>query len=78
MRYRMDIGEDSVNHLIGMCLQNKAEAEWIFDLLVTRNLREVNLITGNLHLTQEEHADFVARFSAEVEPTIWESSFRKH
>ena len=78
MRYRMDINVDSVDHLIGKCLYNKTEAEWMFDILVTRNLREINLITGNLRLTQEEHADFVDRFSAEVEPTIWESSFRNH
>lgn len=78
MRYRMNIGDDSVNHLIGQCLRNKADAERIYDILVSRNLRKVDLITGSIHLSPEEHADFVARFSAEVEPTLWESSFRKH
>jgi hypothetical protein len=74
----MNIGDDSVNHLIGQCLRNKADAERIYDILVSRNLRKVDLITGSIHLSPEEHADFVARFSAEVEPTLWESSFRKH
>lgn len=78
MRYRMKIGEDSVNHLIGQCLRSKKDAEWIYDVLVSRNLRKVDLITGSVHLSPQEHSEFVARFSAEVEPTIWESSFRKH
>lgn len=78
MRYRMDIGEDSVSHLIGQCLRSKEDAEQIYNVLISRNLKKVDLITGSVHLTPKEHADFVARFSAEVEPTIWESSFRKH
>ncbi len=78
MRYRMDIGDDSVSHLIGQCLRSKTDAERIYDILVSRDLRKVDLITGSVHLTPEEHAEFVARYSAEVEPTIWESSFRKH
>lgn len=78
MRYRMTLGDDSVSHLIGQCLRSKADAERLYDLLISRNLRKVDLITGSIHLSPEQHADFVARFSAEVEPTIWESSFRKH
>lgn len=78
MRYHASVGDDSVSHLIGQCLRSKKDAEWIYDILVSRNLRKVDLITGTVHLTQQEHAEFVARFSSEVEPTIWESSFRKH
>lgn len=78
MRYRMNIGDDRVSHLIGQCLRSRKEAEWIYDLLVSKDLRKVDLITGSVHLTPDEHAEFVARFSAEVEPTLWESSFRKH
>jgi hypothetical protein len=77
MRYRANIGDDRVSHLIGQCLRSKADAEWIYDLLVSRDLRKVDLITGSVHLSPEEHAEFVARFSSEVEPTIWESAFRK-
>ena len=78
MRYRANIGDDSVSYLIGQCLRSKADAERIFDLLISRNHRKIDLITGSVHLSPEQHAEFVARFSAEVEPTIWESSFRKH
>lgn len=78
MRYRMNIGEDRVSYLIGQCLRNKADAEWIFDVLISRNLRKIGLLVGSIDLTPEEHAEFVYRFSAEVEPNIWESSFRKH
>lgn len=78
MRYRMDIGDDSVNHLIGQCLRSKADAKRIYDILVSGQQRTIDLITGSVHLTPAEHAEFVTRFSAEVEPTIWESSFRKH
>jgi hypothetical protein len=77
MRYRMNFGDDSVSHLIGQCQRSKKDAEWIYDLLVSRNLRKVDLITGSVHLSPEEHAEFVTRFSAEIEPTIWNSSFRK-
>lgn len=78
MRYRMNIGGDGVDHLIGQCLRSKVDAERLYDVLISRNLRKVDLITGSVHLSPEEHAEFVARFSAEVEPTLWESSFRKH
>ena len=78
MRYRMNIGEDAVSHLIGRCLRNKAEAERFYDILISKNQNKIDLITGSVHLTPEQHAEFVARFSAEIEPTLWESSFRKH
>lgn len=78
MRYRMTTDGDTVNHLIGRCLSNKADAVRMFDTLIKRNGRQIELFTGTVDLTQAEHDDFVARFSAEVEPTLWESSFRKH
>ena len=78
MRYRMNVGDDRVSHLIGQCLRSKTDAEWIYDILVSQNLRKIDLITGSVHLSAEEHAEFIARFSAEIEPTIWESSFLKH
>jgi hypothetical protein len=78
MRYRVDIGDDNVSRLIGHCLRNRKEAERIYDLLVSKGFRKVDLITGSVHITPSDLAEFVARFSAEVEPTLWESSFRKH
>ncbi len=78
MRFRMDIGDDNVNHLIGQCLRNKKDAEWIYDIMISRNFRNIDLITGSVHLTPQEHDELIVRFSSEVEPTIWESSFREH
>ncbi len=78
MRYRMNIETDSVSHLIGYCLRNKTEAEKIYRTVVTEKGHKVELITGSVHLSPEERAEFAARFSAEVEPAIWTSSFRKH
>lgn len=76
MRYRRSVGDDSVSHLIGECMRSKADAERVYDLLVSKNLRKIDLITGSIHLTPAEHAEFVARYSAEVNPSIWESSLR--
>lgn len=78
MRYRMDFGDDRVSHLIGCCLRNRPDAQRMYDILITQNQRKIDLITGSIHLTPQQHAEFVARFSAEIEPTLWESSFRKH
>ena len=78
MRYHTNPGDDSVNQLIGQCLRNKKDAKSIYEILVSGNSRRIDLITGSVHLTPQEHAEFIVRFSSEVEPTIWESSFRKH
>ena len=76
MRYRRCIGEDTVSHLIGECMRSKDDAERVYELLVSKNLRKIDLITGTIHLSPSEHAEFVARYSAEINPTIWESSLR--
>ena len=78
MRYRRNVGDDNVNHLIGECLRSKADARRVYDILIARKQMKIDLITGSIHLTPEEHSEFVERFSSEIEPTIWESSFRKH
>jgi len=77
MRYRRCIGEDTVSHLIGECMRSKEDAERVYDLLVSRNKRKIDLIAGTIHLSPSEHAEFVARYSSEVNPTLWESAFRK-
>jgi hypothetical protein len=77
MRYRLNTSDDRVSHLIGQCLRSKADAERIYDILVNQEMRKIDLITGSIHLSPQEHAEFVSRYSAEVQPTIWESSFRK-
>ena len=78
MRYHTDLGDDNVNYLIGRCLRSKEDAQSIYHTLISGNARNIDLITGSVHLTSLEHAEFIVRFSGEVEPTIWESSFRKH
>lgn len=78
MRYRQFTDEDNVSHLIGQCLRNKDDAKRMYEQLIAGKARKIDLITGTVHLDQQEHDEFVARFSAEVEPTLWESSFRKH
>lgn len=78
MRYRADIGDDCVGHLIGQCLRSKTEAKRIYDILIFNDRRKIDLITGSVHLTPEEHAEFAARFSSEVGPTIRGASCRKH
>lgn len=77
MRYRRSIGDDAVSHLIGECMRSKQDAERVYDLLVSKNLRKIDLITGSIHLSPAEHAEFVARYSSEVNPSFWESAFRK-
>lgn len=78
MRYHTNFSDDHVNYLIGRCLSSKKDAQSIYNTLISGNARDIDLITGSVHLTPQEHAEFVVRFSGEVEPTIWESSFRKH
>lgn len=78
MRYHMTDDGDTVSRLIGQCRRNKAEAQRMFETLIRQNRRSVELFTGTVDLSPAEHDEFVARFSAEVEPTLWESSFRKH
>lgn len=77
MRYRKLTVEDTVSHLIGQCLRNKMDAERMYELLICKDARKIDLITGSIHLSPAEHQEFVARFSSEVEPTLWESALRK-
>lgn len=78
MRYHMPPHEDTVSHLIGQCLRNKEEAKRMYDRLISRDSRKIDMFTGSIQLSDAEHDDFVARFSAEVEPTLWESGFDMH
>lgn len=78
MRYRHVIDEDHVNHLIGRCMRNKEDAKRMYDILISQNRRCIDLITGTVHLSPNEHEEFVNRFSSEIEPTLWDSARRKH
>ena len=46
MRYRVNINDDNVNHLIGQCLRSKADAKWIYDVLISRKHTKIDLITA--------------------------------
>lgn len=68
---------DRVSHLIGYCHTGRNQAERLFDTLIAHMGYDVDLPEGTIHLSQEEHDEFVARYSAEVEPTLWESKSGK-
>ncbi len=68
---------DVVTGLIKRCLQNHDEAKRLFQTLVTENRRQIDLPQEKLQLTQKQHDEFVARYSSEVGPTIWESKRAK-
>ena len=78
MRYRQFNVEDTVSHLIGRCLSNKMDAERMYEQIICQGARKIDLITGSIHLSPAERQEFISRFSAEVEPTLWESALRKH
>jgi hypothetical protein len=59
-------------------MRNKEDAQRMYDILISQNLRCIDLITGTVHLSQDEHQEFVNRFSSEIEPTLWDSARRKH
>lgn len=70
--------DDKVTLLIRHCFQEKANAEALFQHLITERARSVDLPEGRITLTPQEHDEFVERFSSEVEPTLWESKRLKH
>jgi hypothetical protein len=64
---------DIVSRLIGHCLQDPENARKLFDEVIGHKAREVDLPEGRVHLSEEQAGEFVERYSAEVEPTLWES-----
>lgn len=70
-------GGDVVTHLIKFCLENKSFAEKAFDSVTAGEKRTLQLPDGEVTLTEKQAGEFVERFSAEVEPTFWESKRRK-
>jgi hypothetical protein len=69
---------DTVSRIIGHCLQDPENARKLFDTVIAHRERDVDLPEGRIHLTEEEAGEFVERYSAEVEPTLWESKRRKY
>lgn len=70
--------EDKVTRLIRHCHGNRSQAENLFQHLIAEKGMSIDLPEGRMTLSPEEHDEFVARFSAEVEPTIWESKRLKN
>lgn len=69
---------DVVSRLVGYCMEGREKAEEMFDTLISGRKRRLSLAGEELELTEEEFSEFVERFSAEVEPTLWESKRRKN
>ncbi|PLY10943.1 MAG: hypothetical protein C0624_01890 [Desulfuromonas sp.] len=69
---------DKVTRLIHYCHGNRSQAEDLFQHLIAEKAMSIELPEGRVTLTPEEHDEFVARFSAEVEPTIWISKRLKN
>ncbi len=69
---------DVVSRLMGYCLQSRENAERLFDALISRRERTLTLGEETIRLTDQERGEFVERFSAEVEPTLWESKRLKN
>jgi hypothetical protein len=64
---------DIVSKLIGCCHQDHKQAEQLYQQIIVEHQRSVKLAEGTFRLTEAQHDEFVARFSAEVGTTIWQS-----
>ncbi|PLX92126.1 MAG: hypothetical protein C0621_10260 [Desulfuromonas sp.] len=69
---------DTVTRLVRYCHQGEEFAQRLFDEVISQGMLDIKMPEGMMHLSQEEHDEFVARFSAEVGPTLWISKRRKH
>ncbi|PLX86155.1 MAG: hypothetical protein C0617_02000 [Desulfuromonas sp.] len=69
---------DVVTPIIKYCHLDHGAAEKLFDDVALHKMRTVTLPDENILLSDEEAGEFIERYSAEVEPTIWESKRRKN
>ena len=69
---------DVVSSLIGICFQDTAKAEKLYQTVIVEHNLNVELPDQTIRLTQEQYDEFVERFSAEVGVRIWESKRRKN
>jgi len=67
---------DNVSRVIKHCIADHLFAEKAFNAVAKDH--RVTLPDGEVRLSEEEVGEFVARYSSEVEPTIWESKRRKN
>lgn len=70
---------DPVSLIIKACHQSEEAAKRIYHLLAEEHQEHFRLANGTIiHLSTEQLGEFAERFSAEVEPTYWESKRAKH
>lgn len=70
---------DPVSLIIKDCHQSEDSAQRIYHLLAEERQHDFTLEDGTtLHLSDQQLGEFAERFSAEVEPTFWESKRLKH
>ncbi|MEJ2200888.1 MAG: hypothetical protein P8X63_07730 [Desulfuromonadaceae bacterium] len=69
---------DIVTTIIKECHNSKAIAETLFNAIANKKQRTLRIANQEITITEAEAGEFVERFSAEVEPTLWESKRRKN
>ncbi|MCP3175993.1 MAG: hypothetical protein AB7F21_08205 [Desulfuromonadales bacterium] len=62
--------KDVVSHILKFC-RDHAFAKKAFQQIVVEKNKRIQLPDGEVQLTDEEMAEFVERFSAEIEPTLY-------
>lgn len=72
------VENDIVTKIIKACHTDKATAETLFKAIANQKERTLTLSDLKITITEEEAGEFVQRFSAEVEPTLWESKRLKN
>jgi len=65
--------EDPVTLIIKYCHVNRFVAEHIYALLAEQRHHRLELPEADLDLSDQHLAEFVSRYSAEVEPEIYRS-----
>ncbi len=69
---------DTVTRIIKECHTGKEAAEKIFQAIAIEKSRSLQLSDGPINISEEDAGEFVQRYSAEVETTLWESKRRKN
>jgi hypothetical protein len=78
MTERVIADDDPVTRLIKFCHRDETSATRLFQQFISEKKLSVELPEGVVTLTEEQRGEFVQRYSAEVEPTLWESKRRKN
>jgi len=71
------ISSDPVTQVIKACHRGEEVANRIYHLIAEQHQRRLILEDDAVELNEQQVGEFVARFSAEVEPEYWHSKRRK-